>query len=81
MAYTEKQLSTIEYLINRGKMIHKRLESPIFEDKKKLEEDLQAVKRDLKTVLNAEAMFKEHIKIAEEHIAMAEALRDKWIVN
>lgn len=77
--YTEEQKSTIEYLINRGKSVHKQLEnSKSNEDKEKLQNELNGIKMELNDALNAEAMFRAHLKVAKEHLNDAEAIYQKW---
>jgi hypothetical protein len=77
--YTEEQKSTIEYLINRGKSVHKQLEnSKSNEDKEKLQNELNGIKMELNDALNAEAMFRAHLKMAKEHLNDAEAIYQKW---
>lgn len=77
--YTAEQRSTIEYLINRGKSVYKQMEN--CEDgieREKLQSDLNSIKLELKEALNAEAMFRAHLKVAQEHIEAAEAIYKKW---
>lgn len=79
MDYTAEQKSTIEYLINRGKSVHKQL--VVCKDSlevERLQDELNYIKMELHDTLNAEAMFRAHIRVAKEHIEAAEALRDKW---
>lgn len=79
MAYTEEQKSTIQYLINRGKAVHKNLEA--CEDaleSEKLQSELNNIKLELNDALNAEAMFRAHLRVAQEHLDMAQALIYKW---
>ena len=79
MAYTPMQKSEIEYLISRGKAIHKQMEEATTDyDRERLQSDLDYIKSELKDALNAEAMFRAHLRVAEEHIKAAEALREKW---
>lgn len=77
--YTEEQKSTIEYLINRGKAVHKQLQkSNSNEETEKLQSELNDIKVELNDALNAEAMFRAHIKAAKEHLNDAEAIYQKW---
>jgi len=77
--YTPKQRSEIEYLINKGKMIHKRLSKKAnAAETEKLNDELNAIKLQLKDALNAEAMYKAHLRAAEEHIKAAEMIREKY---
>lgn len=79
MAYTEEQKSTIQYLINRGKAVHKNLEAcEDASESEKLQNELNNIKLELNDALNAEAMFRAHLKVAQEHLDMAQALIDKW---
>lgn len=79
MAYTAEQKSTIEYLINRGKAIHKQMESATTDyDKERFQSDLDYIKSELNDALNAEAMFRAHLRIAKEHLAEAEAILHKY---
>ena len=77
--YTEEQKSTIEYLINRGKAVHKQLQkSNSNEETEKLQSELNDIKVELNDALNAEAMFRAHLKVAKEHLNDAEAIYQKW---
>lgn len=77
--YTGKQKSTIEYLIARGKAIHKHLKSADNDyDTERYQSELDYIKGELNEALNAEAMFRAHLRVAKEHIEAAEAIRDKW---
>lgn len=79
MAYTEEQKSTIQYLINRGKAVHKNLEAcEDASESEKLQSELNNIKLELNDALNAEAMFRAHLRVAQEHLDMAQALIDKW---
>ena len=79
MAYTAEQKSTIEYLINRGKAVHKKMEkSTDAEESEKLQSELNRIKVELDDALNAEAKFRAHIKVAKEHIEEAESILRKW---
>lgn len=79
MAYTAEQKSTIEYLINRGKAVHKKMEkSTDAEESEKLQSELNRIKIELDDALNAEAKFRAHIKVAKEHIEEAESILRKW---
>lgn len=79
MAYTAEQKSTIEYLINRGKAVHKKMEkSTDAEESEKLQSELNRIKIELDDALNAEAKFRAHIKVAKEHIEEAESILHKW---
>ena len=79
--YTQRQKSEIEYLINRGKSIHKRMEETPQRDElySKLNDELNEVKIQLNDALNAEAMFKEHLRAAKEHLAAADAIKERWV--
>ena len=79
MAYTEEQKSTIQYLINRGKAVHKNLEAcEDASESEKLQSELNNIKLELNDALNAEAMFRAHLKVAQEHIDAAQELLDRW---
>lgn len=79
MAYTAEQKSTIEYLINRGKAVHKKMEkSTDAEESEKLQSELNRIKIELDDALNAEAKFRAHLKVAKEHIEEAELILRKW---
>lgn len=79
MAYTAEQKSTIEYLINRGKAVHKKMEkSTDDEESEKLQSELNRIKIELDDALNAEAKFRAHLKVAKEHIEEAESILHKW---
>lgn len=79
MAYTEEQKSTIQYLINRGKAVHKSLETcEDASESEKLQSELNNIKIKLNEALNAEAMFRAHIKVAQEHLDAAQELLDRW---
>lgn len=80
MAYTEKQKNTIEYLVERGKGIYKRLKSAKNDyDRERYQNELDYVKKELDDALNAEARYRAHLRVAEEHIRAAEAIRDEWM--
>lgn len=75
MAYTAEQTSTIEYLVNRGKAVHKRMDSVTdAAESEKLSAELNDIKLELNKALNAEAMFRAHLKVAEDHLKEAEAI-------
>lgn len=77
--YTPKQRSEIEYLIERGKKIYKKLTNKKNAgESEKLNDELNNIKMQLNEALNAEAMFRAHLRAAEEHLKAADALRDKW---
>lgn len=77
--YTEEQKSTIEYLINRGKSVHKQMQKcENNEEAEKLQNELNDIKVELNDALNAEAMFRAHLKVAKEHLNDAEAIYQKW---
>ena len=77
--YTEEQKSTIEYLINRGKAVFKKMEScDDASESEKLQKELNSIKVELNETLNAEAMFRAHLKVAKEHLEEAETLVNKW---
>lgn len=78
MGYTSEQKSTIEYLINRGKAVHKKIGSCNASEKERLQDELNYIKLELNETLNAEAMFRAHLRVAKEHIAEAEAILNKW---
>lgn len=78
MAYTTEQKSTIEYLINRGKAVHKALETADDSSRERLSDELNYIKLELHDVMNAEAKFRAHLRIAKEHITEAEALLCKY---
>ena len=79
MAYTNAQKSTIEYLINRGKAIHKRLtNSKDSVETERLQSELNYIKLELNEALNAEAMYKAHLRLAKEHLEEAEAIYKEW---
>lgn len=77
--YTPKQRSEIEYLIERGKKIYKKLTNKKNAgESEKLNDELNNIKMQLNEALNAEAMYKAHLRAAEEHIKAAEMIRTKW---
>lgn len=79
MAFTQRQKTEIEYLINRGKAIHRKQEEATADfDKERLQNDLDYVKGELHDALNAEAMYRAHLRVAKEHIAEAERIYAKW---
>lgn len=79
MSYTPRQKSEIEYLINRGKAIHKQIEDATSDyDKERLQNDIDYIRGELNDALNAEAMFRAHIRVAKEHIEEAEKIYAKW---
>lgn len=79
MAFTPRQKAEIEYLINRGKAIHRQKEEAIADyDKERLQNDIDYVRGELHDALNAEAMYRAHLRVAEEHIAEAERIYAKW---
>lgn len=79
MSYTPRQKSEIEYLINRGKAIHKQIEDATSDyDKERLQNDIDYIRGELNDALNAEAMFRAHLRIAKEHVEEAEKLYAKW---
>lgn len=79
MAFTSRQKAEIEYLINRGKAIFRQKEKATAEyDKERLQNDLDYVRDELHDALNAEAMFRAHLRAAKEHIKEAEAILEKW---
>ena len=78
--YTPRQKSEIEYLINKGKAVYKRLTNKKnMAESEKLNNELNQIKMQLNEALNAEAMYRAHLRAADEHIKAAEALRDKWV--
>lgn len=82
--YTDEQRSTIDYLINRGKAVHKRIEDikklGIFDEGElaKLDAELESVKKELNDVLNAKVIFERHLEAARLHIEEAEKLKELW---
>ena len=79
MAYTPRQKSEIEYLISRGKAVFRQKEEATNEyDKERLQGDIDYIRKELNDALNAEAMFRAHLRVAEEHIKAAEELLKKW---
>lgn len=79
MAYTEKQKNTIEYLIERGKGIYRRLKTSKNEyDRERYQNELDYVKKELSDALNAEAKYRAHLRLADEHIKAAEAIKAEW---
>lgn len=79
MEYTDEQKSTIEYLINRGKNIHRSINNADDESwAEYLKKDLAEVKNELHDVLNARLIYDEHIAKATKHIEEAEMLKKKW---
>lgn len=80
--YTNEQKITIEYLINRGKAINRRIEEIDDKDNSTdfptLWNDLTRIKAELKDALNAKAIFEGHIEEARKHIEEAEAIKEKW---
>lgn len=79
MSYTPKQKSEIEYLISRGKAVFRQKEEATNEfDKERLQGDIDYIRKELNDALNAEAMYRAHLRVAEEHIKAAEKLLNKW---
>lgn len=79
MSYTPKQKSEIEYLISRGKAVFRQKEEATNEyDKERLQGDIDYIRKELNDALNAEAMFRAHLRVAEEHIKAAGELLKKW---
>ena len=79
MAYTTKQKSTIEFLINRGTSIHKQLMASRTEfDRERFQNELDYVKGELNDALNAEARYKAHLRLAKEHLDKAEEIYTEW---
>lgn len=77
--YTPRQKSEIEYLIERGKRIYKNLVHKKDDaEGEKLNEELNTIKLQLNEALNAEAMYRAHLRVAEEHIKAAEQIRERW---
>lgn len=77
--YTPKQRSEIEYLIEKGKRIYKKLTNKKHAgETEKLNDELNSIKLQLNEALNAEAMFKAHLKVAKEHLDAAEEIKEKW---
>lgn len=79
MAFTSRQKAEIEYLVNRGKAIFRQKEEATAEyDKERLQNDLDYVRGELHDAINAEAMYRAHLRVAWEHIKAAEAILKKW---
>jgi len=77
--YTPKQRSEIEYLIERGKKIYKKLTNKKNAgESEKLNDELNNIKMQLNEALNAEAMYYEHLKAAKYHLDTAEEIKNKW---
>lgn len=77
--YTPRQKSEIEYLIERGKKIYKKLTNKKNAgESEKLNDELNSIKMQLNEALNAEGMYRAHLRAAEEHIRAAEEIRKKW---
>lgn len=77
--YTSKQKSTIEFLINRGKAVHKKLEKSDNEfDKERNQAELDYIKSELSDALNAEARMNAHLRLAKEHLDKAEEIYTEW---
>ena len=77
--YTARQKSEIEYLIARGKRIYKNLMHRKNDaEGEKLNEELNTIKLQLNEAINAEAIYRAHLRAAEEHIKAAEEIREKW---
>ena len=75
MSYTPKQKSEIEYLISRGKAVFRQKEEATNEyDKERLQGDIDYIRKELNDALNAEAMYRAHLRVAQEHIKAAEEL-------
>lgn len=80
MAYTEKQKSTIEYLVNRGKSVRRQItESTDTFERERLQDELNYIRAELNLVMNAEARFKEYLKIAHFYISKAEEIDKEWL--
>jgi len=78
--YTEQQKSEIEYLINKGKILYKRLmKKTNATEADRLNSELSNVKHQLKAALNAEALFNMHIAEAKKHIAEAERIKAQYL--
>ena len=79
MAYTPLQKAEIEYLIRRGTAVHKRKEACTDDaEREKLTAELNSIRVELNNALNAEAMYRAHLRVADEHIKAAEALHNKY---
>lgn len=79
MAFTPRQKAEIEYLINRGKAIHRQKEEATADyDKERLQNDIDYVRGELHDALNAEAMYRAHLRVAKEHMDAAEELYNKY---
>ena len=79
MGYTTEQTSTIEYLINRGKAVQKRIDAVTdASEAEKFSAELNDIKLELNKAINAEAMFKAHLRAAEDHIKEAEAIYEEY---
>lgn len=79
MGYTTEQTSTIEYLINRGKAVHKRMDMVTdASEAEKLSAELNDIKLELNKAINAEAMYRAHLRAAEDHIKEAEAIYEEY---
>lgn len=78
--YTAEQRSTIEYLINRGTAVYKQMQDTVegSETSEKLQNELNNIRLQLKEAVNAEAMFRAHLRVAETHISAAEGIYRKW---
>lgn len=77
--YTQKQKNTIEYLINRGKAVFKRLEASENEfDRERNKAELDYIKGQLSDALNAEARMNAHLRLAKEHLDKAEEIYTEW---
>lgn len=85
--YTAEQISTIEYQINRGKALHKKIEDmklgDIYNEEEidKLSHDLDEIKAELKEALNAKYIFEAHLAAAWKHIHAAEEIGKKYGVK
>ena len=79
MAYTPMQKAEIEYLVRRGTAVHKRREACTDDaEREKLTAELNSIRVELNNALNAEAMYRAHLRVADEHIKAAEALHNKY---
>ena len=79
--YSDRQKSEIEYLLNRGKAINKKLDEmgdEYTEDFPALINSLTRVKYELREAIEAPAMLDYHIAKAKEHIEEAERIRERW---
>lgn len=77
--YTQKQRSTIEFLVNRGKAVFKKLQATSNEyDKERIQEEIDYIRGELDDALNAESRYYLCLRMARLYLEKAEEIRNKW---